>query len=253
GIDFGEDALINMNDYQLKWFDFYLKNKNHGQENAAPVDIFVMGDNEWREEYEWPLKRTEWTKYYLNSSGRANSRFGDGTLQTDIPKQSEADQYDYDPSAPVPFITELVSHQIGGPDDYSAIERRDDVLVYSTETLSEDTEVTGPVTAELYASTDAKDTDFMVKLLDVHPGGYVQRLTDGMVRGRFKKGMDKPELLTPGEIYKFEIDCWNTSHVFKKGHKIRVEVAYSAFPKYERHLKTGNSVYETSAMTMAKE
>ena len=252
-IDFGEDALINMNDYQLKWFDFYLKNKTNGQENSAPVEIFVMGDNEWREEYEWPLKRTEWTKYYLNSGGRANSRFGDGTLQTQIPEQSETDQYEYNPADPVPFITELVSHQIGGPDDYSAIERRDDVLVYSTEQLTGDTEVTGPVTAELYASTDAKDTDFMVKLLDVHPGGYVQRLTDGMVRGRFKKGMDKPELLTPGEVYKFEIDCWNTSHVFKKGHKIRVEVSSSAFPKYDRQLNTGATLGVTSEMKTAQQ
>lgn len=253
GIDFGEASLIDMNSYQLKWFDRWLKGYDNGVDKEAQVDIFVMGDNKWREESEWPLKRTKWTKFYLNSGGRANSRFGDGSLQQHISEKNVSDHYKYDPSNPVPFITELLSHQIGGPDDYSSIERRDDVLVYSTGQLESDVEVTGPITAEIYASTDREDTDFMVKLLDVHPNGYVQRLTDGMVRGRFRNGMEAPELLKPDEIYKFDIDCWNTSHVFKKGHQIRIEVSSSAFPKYDRQLNTGDILGVTSDMVTASQ
>lgn len=252
-IDFGEAALIDMNAYLLKWFDYWLKGIDNGTNQAPAVDIFVMGDNKWRSENEWPLNRTEWRKLYLNSGGRANSRFGDGTLEKEVQETSGTDTYTYHPKDPVPFITEMLSHQIGGPDDYASIERRDDVLVYSTEKLETDIEVTGPVKAEIYASTDAVDTDFMVKLLDVHPDGYVQRLTDGMVRGRFRNGMEHPELLKPGEIYLFEVDCWNTSHVFKKGHRIRVEIASSAFPKYDRHLNTGDILGVTSDMIQAEQ
>lgn len=253
-IDFGPDSLIDMNQYQLRWFDHWLKGMENGMGEEPPVDIFIMGANEWRQEQEWPLARTNWTKYYFNSTGAANSRFGDGLLTKELPSGgSESDQYKYDPANPVPFITEMVSAQIGGPDDYSAIERRDDVLVYTTEELREDTEVTGPVAAELYASTDAKDTDFMVKLLDVWPNGYVQRLTDGMVRGRFREGMESPELLEPGKVYKFHVDCWNTAHVFKKGHKIRVEVTSSAFPKYDRNLNTGDTLGVTTEMKVASQ
>lgn len=252
-IDFGEASLIDMNRYQLKWFNHWLKGYDNGVDEESQVDIFVMGDNKWRQEREWPLKRTKWTKFYLNSGGRANSRFGDGSLQQHISEKNVPDHYKYDPSNPVPFITELLSHQIGGPDDYSSIERRDDVLIYSTGKLESDVEVTGPITAEIYAATDREDTDFMVKLLDVHPNGYVQRLTDGMVRGRFRNGMEAPELLKPGEIYKFDIDCWNTSHVFKKGHQIRIEVSSSAFPKYDRQLNTGDILGVTSDMVTASQ
>ncbi|HET7578876.1 MAG TPA: CocE/NonD family hydrolase, partial [Bacillales bacterium] len=172
-----------------------------------------------------------------------------------LPMNAEAaeDHYSYDPNHPVPFITDMTSSQIGGPDDYSAIERRDDILVYSTEPLGEDTEVTGPVKMELYASSTAKDTDFMVKLVDVWPSGYAQRLCDGMVRARFRKGMDRPELIQPGETYCFEIDCWNTSHVFLKGHQIRVEVTSSAFPKYDRNLNTGEELGQTTETFTAEQ
>lgn len=153
--------------------------------------------------------------------------------------ETKADRYRYDPEDPVPFITEMTSAQIGGPDDYAAIERRDDVLVYTTEPLEEELEVTGPVLMQLFASSSARDTDFMVKLLDVWPSGFAQRLTDGMVRARFRYGMHRQVLLEPGEVVRYDIDCWNTAHVFLKGHRIRVEVASSAFPKYDRNLNTG--------------
>ncbi|GEL76481.1 CocE/NonD family hydrolase [Tenuibacillus multivorans] len=252
-IDFGADSLIDMYYYQQRFFDCYLKGVDNGFREKDPVDIFVMGDDKWRGEKAWPLPNTDWTPYYLHSGGKANSRFGDGLINQGKPTDNEAegDHYTYDPANPVPFITEMVSHQIGGPDNYASIERRDDILVYTSEELQEDVEVTGPVTAELYASTDAFDTDFTVKLLDVRPSGFAQRLTDGFVRGRFRNGMDQPEVMEPGQIYKLEVDCWNTSHVFKKGHRVRIEVSSSAFPKYDRNLNTGAPLGKTSEMKVA--
>ena len=142
--NFGADALMDMHNYQLQWFDYWLKGEDNGVMDQPPVDIFIMGDNKWRREKEWPLAGTQWRTYYLHSGGKANSRFGDGGLSAEPPQivsgtAGAADRYEYNPAHPVPFITEMVSSQIGGPDDYSAIERRDDVLVYTTEPLHEDT------------------------------------------------------------------------------------------------------------------
>lgn len=254
-IDFGPESLIDLLGYQLRWFDYWLKGEENGIMDEPPVRIFVMGENRWREEESWPLPDTRWTRYYLRSGGRANSRFGDGRLSVDPPGEDEApfDRYRYDPANPVPYITDMTSAQIGGPDDYAAVERRDDVLVYTTPPLEEDLEVTGPIRMELFASTSAKDTDFMAKLLDVWPNGFAQRLTDGMVRGRFRNGMARPEMLEPGRVYRFEIDLWNTSHVFKKGHRIRVEIASSAFPKYDRNLNTGAPLGRSTEMEVAEQ
>ena len=148
----------------------------------------------------------------------------------------------------MPFITEPTFAQIGGPDDYRPVERRDDVLVYTTEPLTEDTEVTGPVSVRLYAASSAPDTDFTAKLLDVWPDGYAQRLCDGMVRARFREGMEHPSLIEPGRVYAYDIDCWNTSQVFKKGHRIRLEIASSAFPKYDRNPNTGAPLGKSAEM-----
>jgi putative CocE/NonD family hydrolase len=254
-LDFGSQALIDMRAEELRWFNRWLK----GYTNISvtleefPVRIFVMGANEWRDEREWPLARTQWTPFYLHSGGSANSRFGDGALSTSKPEAESSDSYYYDPAHPVPFITDSTSSQIGGPDDYSAIERRDDVLVYVTAPLQEEVEVTGPIRVDLYASTSAPDTDFMAKLVDVWPSGFVQRLCDGMVRARFREGMDKPSLIEPGRVYHFSIDCWNTSQVFKIGHRIGLEISSSAFPKYDRNLNRGAPLGMTTEMAIAEQ
>src|SRR5262249_53958671 len=151
----------------------------------------------------------------------------------------------------VPFITDPTFAQIGGPDDYRPVERRDDVLVYSTEPMSEDTEVTGPVRVRLYAASTAPDTDFMAKLLDVWPDAFAQRLCDGMVRARFRDGMDRPSPIEAGRVYAYEIDCWNTSQVFKKGHRIRLEIASTAFPKYDRNPNTGAPLGQSAELKTA--
>jgi hypothetical protein len=242
-IDFGADALIDLRGYQIRWFKRWLTDEQNHIDSEPPVRIFVMGTNVWRDECEFPLERTQWTPYYLHSGGAANSRYGDGTLSTAVPTEAESpDHFTYDPQRPFPFLTAPTSSQIGGPDDYAAVENRADVLVYTTPPLTEDVEVTGPIRVILHAASTAPDTDFTAKLLDVWENGYAQRLTDGLVRARFRDGMGKPALITPGEIYEYEIDCWYTAQVFKRGHRIRLEISSSAFPKYDRNHNTGNGL-----------
>jgi putative CocE/NonD family hydrolase len=239
-IDFGPGADFDLDGLELRWLQHYLAGHDNGADSEARARIFVMGSNHWRDEDDWPLARTEWTRYYLASGGSANSRHGDGELRRAGPPAGQPpDSYRHDPADPVPFLTEPSSAQIGGPDDYAAVEERSDVLVYSTAPLAADREVTGPVRLELFASSSAPDTDFMAKLVDVHPDGYCQRLCDGMARARFREGMEREVLMEPGEVYRFEIDLWSTSQVFLAGHRIRLEVASSAFPKYDRNLGTG--------------
>jgi putative CocE/NonD family hydrolase len=241
GIDFGPDAVsFDLDEFELRWLRHYLGGADNGADTDSRVRIFVMGANRWRTEDEWPLARTRWTRYHLSSGGGANTRLGDGMLRRECPPGDEPpDSYRYDPADPVPFLTAPTSAQIGGPDDYSVVEERPDVLVYTTPELAADTEVTGPVRLELYGSSSAPDTDFTAKLVDVHPDGTAQRLCDGMVRARFRAGMDREELMQPGQVYRFEISLWSTSQVFLAGHRIRLEISSSAFPKYDRNLNSG--------------
>lgn len=250
-VDFGPQALIDLRAQQLRWFDRFLKDESNGIDQEPPVDIFVMGANTWRREIEWPLARTAWTDFYLHSGGRANSRFGDGRLSLYPPQDEPPDAYSYDPARPAPFITEQTSSQIGGPDDYAAVWRRDDILVYLSDPLEADLEVTGPVRLELFAASSALDTDFTAMLVEVHPNGFVQRLCDGMVRARFRNGMDYPELLTPGQVERFEIALWDTSQLFRKGHRIGLGISSSAFPKFGRNLNTGGDLATETKMVVA--
>jgi putative CocE/NonD family hydrolase len=250
-VDFGLSAKIDLPGTVIRWFDHWLKGIDTGLMKEPPVRIFVMGANRWRDEHEWPPARAKTVTYFLHGQGRANSLYGDGSLSTAEPSDEPRDRYTSDPNRPVPFITEPTFAQIGGPDDYRPVERRDDVLVYTTSPLAEDTEVTGPVRVRLYAASSASDTDFMAKLLDVWPDGYAQRLCDGMVRARFREGMEKPSPIEPGHVYAYNVDCWNTSQLFKKGHCIRLEIASSAFPKYDRNPNTGAPLGKSAEMKSA--
>ncbi|MGH9775157.1 MAG: CocE/NonD family hydrolase [Candidatus Acidiferrales bacterium] len=250
-VDFGPSDVIDLDGVMLRWYDYWLKGIDNGIMKDPPVRIFVMGANHWTDESEWPIARTKWTDFYLHSAGRANSGYGDGSLSTDSPAAEPADGYRYDPANPVPFITEPSFAQIGGPDDYRPVERRDDVLVYSSAPLTQDTEVCGPVRGEIYAASSARDTDFMLKLIDVWPNGYAERLDDGMVRARYRDGMEKASLIEPGHIYKYSIDAWNTCEMFLKDHRIRVEISSSALPKYDPNLNTGAPLGKTTEMQMA--
>jgi len=257
-IDFGPDALIDLESYELRWFDRWLKSNdaafNDAYDKEPSVRIFVMGKNEWRNEPDWPIPGTQFVKYFLSSSGKANSRNGDGTLQTQPPAgagATPADRYRYDPANPVPFLMGATYAQVGGPDDYREVEARNDVLVFTSEAFAEPRTICGPIKAHLWASSSATDTDFMVKLLDVWPNGFAQRLTDGMVRARYRHGGDRPSLIEPGRIYEYDIDLWNTCQEFAKGHSVRIEVSSSAFPKYDRNQNTGEPLGKSAALKIA--
>jgi len=240
----------------LQWFDFWLKNAENGIEDEAPVKIFVMGENKWRDEQEWPLARAEYTPFYFHSDGHANTRHGDGSLSTMPPTNKTSDQFIYDPQKPVPttggnLIMPL--NYIKGPMNQAAIEDRDDVLVYTTEPLKNDTEITGPVNLKLFAVSSAPDTDFTAKLVDVYPDGKAYNVADGIIRARYRNADEAPTLIIAGEVYEYEIDLWATSNVFKVGHRIRVDISSSDFPRYDRNTNTGILGSDSSELVVAKQ
>ncbi len=238
-IDFGQNALIDLHEIQLRWFDYWLKGMDAGVLEEPPVKLFVMGENVWREENEWPLARTRYTPYYLHSQGKANSLRGDGRLSPLAPSEESPDHFVYDPNDPVPTCGGNTLIIPMGVQDQRTAEERQDVLVYTTEPLTEPLEVTGPIVVKLFATTSAPDTDFTTKLVDVRPDRYAQNLIDGIIRARYRESRTRPSLLTPGNVYEFTIDLWATSHVFLPGHSLRVEIASSNFPRFDRNLNTG--------------
>ena len=238
--DFGPQARVDARMLQLRWFDHWLKGIDNGVDKEPPIDIFVMGDNAWRQENEWPLGRTQWTDYYLHSGGAANTSGGDGTLDTAVPGEEPADTFTYDPGDPTPYLIDARELELSLNEDYSAVHAaRRDVLSFTTSPFTEPVEITGPMTATIWAATDAKDTDWNVMLLEVHPDGTAWRMQDGIVRARFRDGFDRPTLLKPGTVYRYDIDLWFTSRVIPAGHRLRVVVSSAAFPKYDRNLNTG--------------
>ena len=240
-VDFGQGGAVDMVDEQLRWYDRRLRGIDNGIDDEPPVRIFVMGENVWRSENEWPLERTQYTSYYLSSDGRANSLHGTGVLSSDRPEDAGQDGYSYDPENPVPTVGGPIMHvDYVGPHDRRPVERRDDVLVYTSAPLEQDLEVTGPVTSTLYASSSARDTDFTATLVDVHPDGRAINICEGLRRARFRESIEEPTLIEPGTVYEYTIDLWETSNVFKAGHRIRVEVSSSNFPRFDRNLNTGN-------------
>ena len=248
-------AAIDVDGVHLRWFDHWLNDANNGSVDDAPVRIFVMGDDAWRDEQEWPLARAVETKYYLHSSGKANSKHGDGSLSTVSPQSEAPDVYLYNPDNPVPTAGGALCcnpyFAANGAYDQNAVEERQDVLVYSTPPLEKDTEVTGPVTVTLWASTSTTDTDFTAKLVDVCEAGCARNLTDGIIRARYRDSMSNPTLLEPNRSYCYEIDLWATSNVFKAGHRIRLEVSSSNFPRFDRNTNTGNIIAEDTELRPA--
>lgn len=254
-IDFGPRALIDLHETQLRWFDYWLKGIDTGILEEPPIKIFVMGENVWREEQEWPLARTRYTPYYLHSQGKANSLRGDGRLSPAGPGEEPADHFVYDPNDPVPTRGGNTLIIAMGVQDQRPVEERPDVLVYTSKPVTEPLEVTGPVVVKLFIATSAPDTDFTAKLVDVRPDGYAQNLTDGIIRARYRQSRTYPSLLTPGTVYEVTIDLWATSHVFLPGHCIRVEISSSNFPRFDRNLNTGEDQatgtrWQTAAQTV---
>ena len=254
-VDFGPAAPYDNEERILQWYDFLLKGQANAYAGKKPVRIFVMGKNEWREEDDWPLARAKPTKYFLHSAGKANSSTGDGRLTAQAPLAEPKDSYLYNPANPVPTIGGPLCcdwmHLAPGPRDQRTVEERSDVLVYTTPPFTQDTEVTGPVALELFASTSAKDTDFTAKLVDLWPNGFAQNLTEGILRLRYRNSMERPEPAKPGEIYPLVIDLWATSNVFLAGHRLRLEISSSNFPRFDRNLNTGEDQATSTKMQPA--
>ncbi len=251
-LDFGETAGINSTEITQRWFDYQLKDLDTGIMDEPPVKIFVMGENVWRFENEWPLARTEYTKYHLHSSGKANTKDGDGRLSTKKTGNEPQDRYIYDPANPVPSDPNgnVYDDFQNAPIDHSGVEARSDVLVYTSIPLKKDIEITGPVSMTLFASSSAKNTDFTAKLLDVYPDGRAIYLCDGIIRASYRNGPVNTTFIEPGKIYEYTIDMWSISNVFKKGHNIRVEVSSSNFPRFNRNLNTAlNNALATDMVT----
>jgi uncharacterized protein len=254
-VDFGPAAPFSEEEITLAWYDHIFLNKPNNFSSAKRVKLFVLGANQWREEDDWPIGRSRETRYYLHSSGKANSLGGDGNLTLVPPHQEPNDHYIYDPENPVPTIGGPLccaqQRLVPGPRDQRPAEARGDVLIYSTTPMTQDVEVTGPIKVELFANSSAVDTDFTAKLVDVWPDGFAQNLTEGIVRARYRESQEKAEFMNPGQVYKFTVDLWATSNVFKKGHVLRLEVSSSNFPRFDRNMNTGEEQARTQKCVSA--
>lgn len=250
--DFGPQARYAYRDLQLRWFDHYLMGKDNGVEKLPPVDIFVQGDNTWRKENEWPLARAKATKWYISSGGSAQTSSGDGVLDSLPPKGAVADTFSYNPGDPTPYLIDSRELEESLNEDYTALNAsRKDALVFTSKPLTKPLEVTGEMSATIWASSDAKDTDWGIMLLDVFPDGHAERVQDGFARARFRKGMDKEVPLVNGQVERYDIDLWFTSMVFPPGHRLRVSISSALFPKYDRNLNTGGNNERDSTFVVA--
>lgn len=250
-IDFGPNAQLDAVGLEIRWFDYWLKGKRNGIEATSPWRIFVMGENQWRDEAEWPLKRAKEKVLYITSDGSANTPAGDGKLMDQKPEASGTDQFTYDPNHPVPSLHGPALQVC--PTDQSPLAKRKDILVYQSAPLKERVEVTGNPTVELYAASTAPDTDFFVRLIDVAPDGLARDVALGMVRARYREGLDHPRLIEPGQVVKYSIRMDPTSNAFLPGHRIRLDITSSDFPNYDRNHNTAADQNADTKLEVAKQ
>ena len=241
-VDFGPDAVRDFLQMADDWFGHWLKGESTGVEEWPPVQIFVMGANRWRGEEEWPLARTEYTDYYLG---------GGGKLGLGAPSDEPPDSYDYDPRDPVMTLYSPRGQQ--EPQDQRMLDGRRDIVCYQTDPVEEPIEVTGPITVHLWAASSARDTDFVVKLMDVWPDGFVQELCYGIVRARYRESFTSPSLIEPGRTYEYTIRASPTSNLFRRGHRIRLDVSSSDFPNFDRNHNTGGDDYAETTLVTARQ
>ena len=250
--DFGPQSRVDTRRLQLRWFDHYLLGRDNGVDREPPVDVFVLGDNTWRKEAVWPLARAVNTQWYVSSGGKANTSAGDGVLDTIPPAGAVADTFTYDPANPTPFLIDSRELETSLNEDYTVLNTtRADALVFTSKPLTKAIEVTGQMSATLWAASDAKDTDWDVMLVDVFPDGHAERVQDGVARARFRKGNDREVMLTPGSVERYDMDLWFTSRVFGPGHRLRLTVSSALFPKYDRNLNTGGNNERDSTFVLA--
>ena len=251
------DARLNYNEQIYAWFDLWLKGSDNNFKNNTPrVQYYTMGSNKWNSAEQWPPASAEMVTYYLSSDDGANSRFGDGTLSTSQATDAGADSYVYDPMNPVPSYGGNVcctgNAVQGGAWDQRQMESRHDILVYTSEPLAEGVEISGFIESTLYVSSDAKDTDFTIKLIDVYPDGTAYNLDETIQRARYREGYEQEVFMEDDAIYELNLTPMSTSNYFEAGHRIRIEVSSSNFPRFARNLNTGGNNYDESEGVVAK-
>jgi uncharacterized protein len=275
---FTPDAAIDLNAFELRWFEHWLKGIDNGVDREPPVRIYVMGSGDahrtpegrvfvgghWRDEQEWPLARAQLRAYYLHAGG---------VLSSELPAAHAPLTYRFDPAHPVPTLGGNLSSQgalasAGAVDqrcrpdlwscaDDTPLSARNDVVVFATAPLTEDTEVTGPLVVKLWASSDSPDTDFTAKLIDVYPpsadfpGGIDLNIGDSIVRARYRNGPAQAEMLEPGKAYEFTIEMYPTSLVFRRGHRIRLDISSSNFPRFDINPNTGEPLNDNRSTRIA--
>lgn len=257
GISFGRGSGAPIRRYQLEWLQHWMRGPQPAPAfSEPPVRLFVMGINKWREEQEWPLRRAQPTAFYLTSRNGANSAEGDGAL-VKAPGRDDDDVFTYDPRFPVPTSGGAICCNPKvfpwGPMDQRPVEMRRDVLVYSTPPLRDSIEVTGRIRTILHVETTAPDTDFTAKLVDVFPDGHARNLCDGILRMRYRDGLSAPKLVKPGQVYPITIESGVTSNVFLPGHRIRVEITSSNFPRFDRNPNTGRPIADETELRVARQ
>jgi len=248
---------LNYDELTYAWFDYFLKGENNQiLEKIPKVRYYTMGINKWQSSDTWPPRGAQPISFFLASGGKANTLDGDGALSGAAPTADNPDKFDYDPLNPAPSYGGNVcctgNAVQGGAFDQCKMETRPDILVYTTEPLKEGIEVSGPIEVTLYVSSDAKDTDFTVKVIDVYPDGRAYNLDETIQRLRYRNGYDKPlAWLEPGKVYKVTLQPMTTSNYFEAGHRIRLEVSSSNFPRFDRNLNTGGNNYNESKGVVA--
>ena len=250
-IDFGAAADLDLVGLDVRWFDYWLKGKPNGVDRDTQVKIFVMGDNQWRDEPAWPLKQARSKIFFLAGSGRANTPVGDGRLVEQRPSHTGSDHYTYDPRDPVPTL--FGRENFTCATDQRPLSNRTDILVYQTEPLTQRVEVTGFPSVELYAASSAPDTDWVTRLIDVAPDGLARDVCMGVVRARYRDGVNKPRLIEPGKVLKYSIRLSPTSNAFLPGHRIRLDVTSSDFPNYDRNHNTAADPNADAALAVAQQ
>ncbi|HUT53159.1 MAG TPA: CocE/NonD family hydrolase [bacterium] len=241
-------------DLTMDFLDAALKGQDTGIENQPPYYLYVMGSGQWVGMDEWPPPEARPTVFYLHSDGAANQRAGNGALSREAPAQEPPDVFTYDPAHPVPTTGGPLLGNDAGPKDQASVEARGDVLVYTTAPLSSPLTVMGPLSVALDAASDALDTDFTAKLCDVYPDGLSVNIVDGVVRARFRDGdLRHPEPIVPGQVYEYVIDLWYTAYVFQPGHRIRLQISSSNFPRFDRNRNTGDNIATGTAMRAARQ
>lgn len=250
------DARLNYDAQIYAWLDYWLKGEaNNFKEETPRVQYYTMGSNEWQTAETWPPKAAVMTNFYLASEGNANTADGDGVLSLEMPEQDQPDSFTYDPMDPVPSYGGNVcctgNAVKGGAFDQQVMEEREDILVYTSEPLQDGVEVSGFIEVTLFVSSDVKDTDFTVKLIDVYPDGRAYNLDETIQRVRYREGYDKEVFMEEGQVYKLELSPMATSNYFEEGHSIRIEISSSNFPRFARNLNTGGNNYDESEGVVA--